>query len=179
MLKLKSFKKVVLGIVMLLLVNLTFSQDNKPPLSPLDSAKGILKSGATIKIIYSSPSVRDRKIWGELVPYHKVWRAGANNATQIEFDKDVKIDGNLLKAGKYSIYMIPEEESWSIIFSSQTGQSGMNHDGTSTLDFEKIVLRGLGSTKKSKSFNERLIYSINEKGIVLSWEKLDITLLMK
>ncbi|MEI5579613.1 DUF2911 domain-containing protein, partial [Streptomyces brasiliscabiei] len=77
------------------------------------------------------------------------WRAGANAATLIELDKDVKIDGNTLKAGKYSIYMTPEEENWVIIFSSQTGQAGLNNDGTTTLDFDKVVLRALATSKKS------------------------------
>jgi len=113
------------------------------------------------------------------VPFDSIWRAGANNATQIELDKDVKIDGNKLAAGKYSIYMIPTVEKWIVIFSSQTGQAGMNHDGSSTLDLNKIVLKGLASTKPSKEFKESLSYSINEKGMVLSWEKLDVVLPIK
>lgn len=149
------------------------------PKSPAATATGTLKSGANITIKYSSPSVRNRKIWGGLVPFDSIWRAGANNATQIELDKDVKIEGNTLAKGMYTIYMIPTEKKWTIIFSSQTGQPGMNHDGSTTLDLKKEVLRGLASTKKSKEFKESLVYSINKKGIVLSWESLEVLLSVK
>ena len=71
------------------------------------------------------------------------------------------------------------KEGWSIIFSSQTGQPGMNHDGTTTLDFNKEVFRVIGKAKKSKTMNEQLVYKINEKGFVLSWENLDVIVPMK
>ena len=70
-------------------------------------------------------------------------------------------------------------KKWTVIFSSQTGQPGMNHDGSSTLDLNKVVLRGHASTKESKEFKESLLYSINEKGMTLSWEKLDVILPIK
>lgn len=155
------------------------SAQTTPPASPADTARGTLKSGAKITISYSSPSVKNRKIWGALVPFEKVWRAGANNATEITTDKDITVDGHKLVAGKYSIYAIPTEDLWSIIFSSQTGQPGMNHDGSTTLDFSKELFRALAKTKKSKAMNERLIYTINEKGFVLSWENLDVIVPMK
>jgi hypothetical protein len=75
--------------------------------------------------------------------------------------------------------MVPTSEKWIVLFSSQTGQPGMNHDGSTTLDLKKVVLRGLANTKQSKEFKEALVYSINEKGIVLSWENLDIILPLK
>jgi hypothetical protein len=149
------------------------------PLSPAATATGTLKTGANIKISYSSPSVKGRKIWGDLVPFDKLWRAGANAATQIETDKDVTIKGNPLAKGKYSIYAIPSEKDWSIIFSSQTGQSGLNHDGTTTLDSSKELFRVSCKAKKSKTINEKLLYTINEKGFVLSWEYLEVIVPVK
>lgn len=149
------------------------------PASPSAEATGVLASGSNVKISYSSPSVKGRKIWGELVPFDKVWRAGANMATQIEIDKDVKIHNKVLPTGKYSIYMVPGETSWVVLFSSQTGQGGMNHDGTTTLENSKVVLRTIADNKKSKTFNERLVYNVSEKGMTLSWENLDIVLPMK
>jgi hypothetical protein len=171
-------KQMLMALSVVLVFN-TVSAQTPAPKSPAASATGTLKSGANITIKYSSPSVRDRKIWGGLVPFDSIWRAGANDATQIELDKDVKIDGKKLVAGKYTIYMVPTIEKWIVIFSSQTGQPGMNHDGSTTLDLNKVVLRGLADTKQSKEFKESLIYSINEKGIVLSWEKLDVMLPIK
>src|SRR3954451_10510920 len=73
--------------------------------SPKMTATGKIGE-ANVTITYGSPSVRGRKIWGELVPYGKVWRAGANEATQIETDKDLVVEGKKLPAGKYSLYTI-------------------------------------------------------------------------
>ena len=157
----------------------TITAQKPVPKSPPATVTGTLKSGVNITIKYSSPSVRDRKIWGGLVPFDSIWRAGANDATQIEMDKEVKIGGKKLAAGKYSIYMIPTTKKWEVIFSSQTGQPGMNHDGSTTLDIKKEVLRGQASAKKSKEFKEALVYTINEKGMVLSWENLDVILPIK
>lgn len=176
--KTTSVKKMLISFSILFALTSASAQTTAPK-SPAATATGTLKSGTNVTIKYSSPSVRERKIWGALVPMDSVWRAGANDATQIEFDKDVKINGNKLAAGKYTIYMVPTIEKWVVIFSSQTGQPGMNHDGSSTLDLKKIVLRGLADTKKSKEFKEALAYTINEKGMVLSWENLDVILPIK
>ena len=164
-------KQLFFVLSMVIVVSSVFAQTTAPK-SPAATATGVLKSGTHITITYSSPSVRGRKIWGGLVPMDSVWRAGANEATQIEFDKAVKIDGQNLAAGKYTIYMAPREEKWVVIFSSQTGQPGMNHDGSTTLDFKKEVLRALATPKKTNEFKESLIYTINEKGMVLSWGKI-------
>lgn len=175
----KTLIKAVLSVLSFVLLFSSVSAQTTPPLSPGATASGILKSGANIKISYSSPSVKGRKIWGDLVPFDQVWRAGANDATQIETDKDLKIDGHQLAAGKYSIYAVPSTGDWLIIFSSQTGQPGMNHDGSTTLDFNKELFRAIAKTKKSSNMNERLIYTVNEKGFVLSWENLDVIVPIK
>ena len=94
--------------------------------SPPATATGKV-NGATITINYSSPGVKGRPIWGALVPYDKVWRAGANAATIFETDKDIKVEGKVLKAGKYSLYAIPGEKEWTMIFNSQTGQWGIKN----------------------------------------------------
>src|SRR3977135_4309901 len=96
-------------------------KSNRP--SPPATASGKV-NGATITINYGSPSVKGRQIWGSLVPYDKVWRAGANEATIFETDKDIKVEGKPLHAGKYSLYAIPGEKEWTIIFNSETGQWG-------------------------------------------------------
>jgi hypothetical protein len=89
-----------------------------------------------ITITYSRPGVKGRKIWGELVPYGMApgnryskdkpypWRAGANENTTIEFNKDVLVDGHPLPAGKYGIHMIPTEKEWTIIFSKNNSAWG-------------------------------------------------------
>src|ERR1700750_57787 len=102
--------------------------------SPAATATGKLASGANVTIKYSAPSVKGRKIYGtDLVPYDKVWRAGANEATTIDIDKDVMVEGQKLAEGKYSLYAIASEKGqWQIIFNTQTGQWGINRDQSTT-----------------------------------------------
>lgn len=85
---------------------------------------------STIEISYSRPGVKGRKIFGDLVPYGKVWRTGANNATTITFGEDVTIGGVKVKAGKYGLLTIPGEKEWTIIISKQT-------DVTSPADYKQ------------------------------------------
>ena len=166
-------KGLVLTLSLSLLSTLTWAQA-----SPAATASGKVGE-ANITIKYSSPSVKGRQIWGGLVPYNKVWRTGANLATVLETDKDIKIEGKALPAGKYSVYAIPGEKEWIIIINSQTGQWGVTKAGETTEDPAKDVLRVTVKPKKSASANERLLYTINNKGFVLSWENLDVPVSIK
>ena len=149
---------------------------NRP--SPPATATGKV-DGTTITINYSSPAVKGRKIWGSLVPYDQVWRAGANEATIFETDKDIKVEGKTLKAGKYSLYAIPGEKEWTIIFNSQTGQWGVKMDGSTTEDTAKDVLRVKVKPRKSKSFSERMVYVVDKEGFALDWENLEVPVSVK
>src|ERR1051325_2644531 len=152
------------------------NKSNRP--SPPATATGKV-NGATITISYSSPAVKGRQIWGSLVPYDKVWRAGANEATIFETDKDIMVEGKSLKAGKYSLYAIPGEKEWTVIFNSQTGQWGVKMDGSTTEDTSKDVLRVKVKPKKSKSFNERMAYTVDKEGFALVWENLEVPVSIK
>ncbi|MGE5108655.1 MAG: DUF2911 domain-containing protein, partial [Sphingobacteriales bacterium] len=133
-------KGFVLALAGIFMSSIIWAQaDKSKRQSPPATATGKVK-GATITINYSSPSVKGRKIWGDLVPYDKVWRAGANEATIFETDKDIKVEGKALAKGKYSLYAIPGEKEWTIIFNSATGQWGINRGGTTTEDPAKDVL---------------------------------------
>ena len=123
--------------------------------------------------------MKARKVWGELVPYGKVWRAGANEATIFETDKDIKVEGKTLPAGKYSLYALPAENEWTMIFNSATGQWGINRDGSTTEDPAKDVLRVTVKPRKSKNFNERMAYTVNKKGFALVWENLEVPVSVK
>jgi hypothetical protein len=146
--------------------------------SPRDSVSGTI-GGAAIKIQYGSPSVRGRKIWGELVPYGKIWRTGANPVTTFQTSKDIKVEGQTLHAGKYSLFTTPGENEWKVIFNSQTGQWGIKRDGTANDDPTKDVLTVTVKPMKSKGFNERLKFEINSNGFVLLWENLAVPVKVK
>src|SRR4029079_3907103 len=146
--------------------------------SPPATATGKV-NGATITINYSSPGVKGRQIWGALVPYDKVWRAGANAATIFETDKDIKVEGKELKAGKYSLYAIPGEKEWTMIFNSQTGQWGIKNDGSTTEDPAKDALRVTVKPQKAKAMQERMEYVIDKNGFALVWENLSVPVSIK
>lgn len=113
-----------------------------------------------IKISYSSPAVRDRHIWGILEPYDKVWRAGANEATTIDFNTDVVVEGKALSAGKYAFFLIPrEDDNWTAIFNKVANQWGAYE-----YDQSQDALRIDAMVKKSDIEEEYLNYSIVKQG---------------
>lgn len=82
---------------------------------------------SSIELVYSRPGIKGRKIFGDLVPYGKVWRTGANAVTRIKFADDVTIDGHALKAGEYAIYTVPNENEWEIIFNKDASFWGTEY----------------------------------------------------
>lgn len=131
-------------------------------------------NGATISVNYSSPSVKGRKIWGALVPFNEVWRAGANEATTFETDKDLTIEGVKLPAGKYSFFVIPSEKECIIIFNKEPKQWG-----ASKYNDKQDQLRVTVKQKVADTMTEKLVYTINKDTIVLSWENWNIPFSVK
>ncbi|HSN07732.1 MAG TPA: DUF2911 domain-containing protein [Hanamia sp.] len=172
-------KGLVLTLVSMLMTSLIFAQQDKSKrASPPETAKGTV-SGSTITINYSSPAVKGRKIWGGLVPYDKVWRLGANEATIFETSKDIMVEGKKLPAGKYSLYAIPGEKEWTFIFNSKTGQWGIKMDGSTTEDPANDVLRVMAKPMKSSAFNERMKFVVSGSGFTLEWEHLKVPVSVK
>ena len=159
-------KKIYVLFIALLMVPFVNAQDK--PASPEVVATGKI-NGATISITYSSPSVKGRKIWGELVPFDKVWRAGANDATTFETDSDLIIEGSKLVAGKYSFFVIPSENQCVLIFNKEAKQWG-----SYKYNQKDDQLRVTVKQKISDINTERLVYNIDKNSIVLSWEKWNI-----
>ena len=155
------------------LLTATFVNAQSKPASPAVSVTGKI-NGATITINYSSPSVKGRVIWGELVPFNKVWRAGANDATTIETDKELSIEGQKLPAGKYSFFVIPNEKECVIIFNKEAKQWGAYKYNEAEDQLRVTVKQQLADTNV-----EGLIYNINKNSIVLSWEKWNIPISVK
>lgn len=142
--------------------------------SPPATATGKIGK-ANVTISYSSPSVKGRKVWGDLVPYGKVWRAGANEATIFETDAELTIGGKKLPAGKYSLFAMAGEKEWTFIFNSETGQWGIKKGGDANLDRAKDVLTVTAKPKKSTAPNEKLLYVVEKNGFSLKWENLEVS----
>jgi Protein of unknown function (DUF2911) len=127
-----------------------------------------------ITVFYNRPYKKGREIFGNLVPYGKVWRTGANEATTVETNKDLKIEGSTLKAGKYSLWTIPGEETWTVIFNAEYGQWGINSDGQANRNPEKDVLKVEAmSVKQERVFEQFTIAfekTAEEAEMVLIWD---------
>lgn len=168
----KNFKNIFC-IAFLSLATTFGVQAQQPKASPAEMAKGNFKD-ASVTINYSSPAVKNRVIWGELVPFGKVWRAGANEATTFETSKDIMIEGQKLAAGKYSFFIIPEQGSATVIFNKVDKQWG-----SGKYDMAQDVLRVKVKPQVRKEKAERLKYDVTSKGFVLSWDNWDIPVKVK
>lgn len=150
----------------------TAPQLNLPRPSPAATLKQTV--GLTdITITYSRPAVKGRKIWGALVPYDKVWRTGANEATQISFSDDVTINGQPLSKGTYSLHTIPGQNEWTIIFNKVAKQWG-----SFSYDAAQDALR-VTAKPHGDEFNEWMTFSIphmtpDSATVEIKWEKLAV-----
>lgn len=148
--------------------------NKKEILSPSKYAMTMI-DGAHIHIDYSSPSVRERIIFGGLLAYGEIWQSGAHNATWISTNKDLLINDNLLKAGKYAFFTVPNKEFWTIIFNKNWKQHGKDEYNQADDVFRFDV-----KPKISEQVKENLTYKVekigNQQGtIALSWEKITIS----
>lgn len=145
----------------------------KKPLSPHTSAMAMI-GDAHIHFDYSSPGVRERVVFGGLLPYDAVWQAGAHKATWMETNKDLSINGKTLKAGKYGFFVIPNTEEWTVIFNSNWDQHGKDD-----YDQKDDVLRFKVTPQSSDESVEHLTYTVSKDTdrtgtIKLAWEKVAI-----
>lgn len=95
--------------------------------SPAETAK-FDQNGLTVQVDYCRPYKKGREIFGKLLPYGEVWRTGANEATIFDVKQDIKVSDKTLKAGKYTLWTIPNADKWTVILNSETGQWGTNYD---------------------------------------------------
>ena len=119
--------------------------------APSPAAKTTQTIGTTdVTVAYSRPSMKGRKIFGELVPFDAVWRTGANSATKISFSKDVKVEGQALAAGDYALFTTPGKESWKIHF-HKFDQPGAGAYGKSTPALT-VEVKPVMASEKMESF---------------------------
>src|SRR5881398_294665 len=100
-------------------------QDKSKRPSPPAQAQCKFSDGKTITVDYSSPRMKGRKIFGDLVPYGEVWRAGANEATTFVTTADLMVGGEHVPAGNYTLFAIPNKEKWTLIINKKTGEWGI------------------------------------------------------
>lgn len=153
--------------------NIEEPKANKKPLSPHTSTTARIDN-VNIQIEYSSPSVRERTIWGGLVAYDQVWATGAHKATSISFNNDVKINGQIIPADTYAFFTIPGKEEWVLILNKNYNQH-LADDYDEALD----VIRLKAIPEELSEANESLKYEItqiNERrgSISVMWDRLKV-----
>ncbi len=169
-----KIRSYIAAITLLFISSIAFSQ---PALNLPESSQ---KAGAwqylgltKLKVAYHSPLVKGRDIWGTLVPYGQVWRAGANENTVVHFSTDVMVQGEVLQAGTYGLHMIPEEGDWTIIFSKNSTSWG-SYFYEESEDALRVTV-----VPEDADHQEWLSYSFENiqpesADLVMRWEKLAV-----
>jgi hypothetical protein len=127
---------VALGLAVL--ATACMGQASRP--SPPAKADCSFSGGKKITVNYSSPRMKGRKIYGQLVPYGKVWRAGANEATTFVADANLTVGGKDVPAGSYTIFAIPGQDKWTLVISKKTGEWGEPYPGEAD-DFARVDMK--------------------------------------
>ncbi|MCB7481359.1 DUF2911 domain-containing protein [Christiangramia sediminis] len=168
---------VFLGLIIVFILRYTTKAH-----SPQDT---IIYEQADLKleVFYNRPYKKDREIFGNLVPYNEVWRTGANEATTFETNTDILVDGSLLEAGKYTLWTIPMENSWKIIFNSKMYPWGINLDKEAYRDskFDSLVLER--PVEELDSVIEQFTILFEQNGefvnMVLAWDETSVSVPLK
>lgn len=132
-----------------------------------------------ISVDYSAPGVKGRKIWGTLVPFDKLWRAGANNVTKITFSREVNIVGKQVPAGSYAFFVIPGKTQWTLILNKDLNQPGIGSGYKPELDQLRVLVK-----PQTIPMRERLAYQIVDfddahATLTLEWERIRLSLPIK
>jgi hypothetical protein len=125
-------------------------------------------SSENIKVTYGRPYKKGREIFGGLEKYGKVWRTGADEATEISFAKDGKFAGESVKSGTYSLFTIPNENEWTIILNKQTGQSGTEYNK------KQDLLRVQVPVRKLEQPIEQLTIRFEPNNMIIEWDRTQV-----
>ena len=167
-------KALVLCTALLVTIGLTSAvlyaqQDKSKRPSPPASAKCELASGKSVTIDYSSPRAKGRKIFGGLVPYGEVWRAGANEATTFVITSDVMVGNAHVPAGSYTLFTLPNQNAWQLIISKKTGEWGIPYPGEKD-DLVRVPMTVGKTSAPVEDFKISLDKSGNGCTLKMEWE---------
>jgi hypothetical protein len=168
--KFNIMKKLIFSLALAVSVHAFAQQYNIPAVSPRQTVEQQF-SVTKISVEYGRPAVKGRKVFGELVPFGQVWRAGANEATKITFGQEVLFGGQKVKKGTYALYVVPQEKEWKIILNR-----GVNNWGAYTYDAKEDVATTIVPVKMMNEKMERFTINFeditDEKlNLVFEWDK--------
>jgi hypothetical protein len=144
-------------------------QDKSSRPSPPAKAECKLAGGKGTTIDYSSPRAKGRKIFGGLVPYGEIWRAGANEATTFVTAGDITVGGKTVPAGKYTIFTVPGEDKWTLVISKKTGEWGTAYPGPDN-DLARIDMKVSKTSAPVENFTIAFDQSGNGCTLRMEWE---------
>ncbi len=161
------FMKKLSALVVLMLVAAATVFGQKDKDKPRESPK-MEANGPNVHVTYGQPSKKGREIFGGLVPYGQVWRTGANEATEITFDKDGMFGGKPVKKGTYSLFTIPNKGEWEIILNSELKQWGaFGYDKIKSKDVLHVKVPAQATNKVVEKFT----ISVMSDGLMMEWDK--------
>jgi hypothetical protein len=145
-------------------------QDQSKRPSPAAQAQCKFSDGKTVKTDYSSPRVKGRKIFGGLVPYGQVWRTGANEATTLVTDTNIKVGDKDVPAGSYTLFTVPNADKWTLIISKKTGEWGIPYPGEGD-DFVRVDMRASQLPSPLENFTIGFDQTGSTCAMHIDWEK--------
>lgn len=178
----KKYLKIGIAIIAVAALAIFLFHSNTKAHSPEDTVtynKGALQ----LEVFYNRPYKKNREIFGALIPYNEVWRTGANEATTFSTNKDILVDGSLLKAGKYTLWTIPRENSWKVIFNDKMYPWGINLDEEAYRDaaFDAFILEA--PVKKLKNSLDQFTIKFTEQNdfiyLQFAWDKTILSIPIK
>lgn len=171
--------RLIFCSLLVLLSSASWSQEAISALpSPLAIAKMKYKD-AYVKLTYSQPHKRGRAIFGNLVPYGRVWRMGANEATEVTLTRDMQINGQPIKAGTYSLFAIPEQDKWTIIINTETGLWG-SYNYNEKLDVMRFDVQVASTGKLTYEALQMKFDQKNElANLLINWDNIQIIIPFK
>jgi hypothetical protein len=165
---LRSFTSLACTV---LLATSSLAQMGKTLPSPAETANVSL-NGKSVTVKYGAPSMRGRKIMGEVVPFDKVWRTGANESTSFVTETNLKIGGTSVPAGSYTLYTLPGSSQWLLIVNKQTGQWGTNYDQSQDVGRIPMKSEKLSSPQEKMSISFENTHG-NSTELHVKWENVD------
>ncbi|WP_111660524.1 DUF2911 domain-containing protein [Olleya aquimaris] len=183
-----TFLKWVMVVLLLVVTGLfiyNFTTEGglfNQPLSPKKTVKfevGHLE----LEVFYNRPSKRDRDIFGALVPFNKVWRTGANEATTFETNEDLSIKGMLLPKGKYTLWTVPMEDNWKVMFNSKQYDWGVNEkmepNWDPNFDVVEVEVPAITLDKSVEQFTIAFDNSTDDLKMTMAWDDIKIEVPLK
>lgn len=169
-------RKIIVMLAVVLANFMVEAQVKTPQSSPLAKVEQVV--GLTnVQLEYSRPSAKGRTVYGDLVPFGKMWRTGANGNTTISFSDDVKVAGKELKKGKYALFTTPKADSWDVIFYTDTNNWGLPEKWDDTKVALKVTVKPETSNKSVESFTISLSNLTNDAGVLeISWERTSVAI---